>query len=407
MDLVAVCQSAVGITEIGEAGVDEPIILCTHPAGVGTTGELCECTAVFLDRCKIRCTVVIAATVPCVFSTFERLESNSHHTVAVGQIVIPVNDGLLQAGGQRLVQIRRVFDDDMDAANILRIREERFEVFANFAGFRGLPDSRHLLHCGDGFLSGGNDIGFGRCAFDFFQTVSQRCVKFVSMFLIILVCGNKSVVLRLDDVRCSFPCRFQLRAVTFDRPPCDRDGHIVVGHCKAEVGVWNVNVDYFSGLALVARIIIDALRAADNVGPADTFVCNALDFILGFTDLDGQVPLRTVHAGGGVCAFPSQNNAEIFVADRPSGALRRICAFCIACLEICRVVNAGINPNRCQRVGFAEGFREQLRFAVVSAEGVRRYDIDSLCIVVFAALCAVHLGRIVAQIVDHGVQRSG
>ena len=51
--------------------------------------------------------------------------------------------------------------------------------------------------------------------------------------------------------------------------------------------------------------------------------------------------------------------------------------------------------------------QEQLRFAVVSAEGVRRYDIDSLCMVVFAALCAVHLGRIVAQIVDHGVQRSG
>ena len=407
MDLVAVCQSAVGITEIGEAGVDEPVILCTHPAGVGTAGELCERVTVFLDRCKIRCTVVITATVPCVSSTFKRLEGNGHHAVAVGLIVIPVNDGILQAGGQRLVQIRRVFDDDMDAANCLCVRIQLLEMFANLTGFRRLPDCRHLLHRGDGFLSGGDDVSFGRCAFDFFQTVSQRCVKFVSMFLIILVCGNKSVVLRLDDVRCSFPCRSQLRAVTFDRPPCDRDGHIVVGHCKAEVGVGNVNVDYFSGLALVARIIIDALRAADNVGPADTLVCNALDFILGFTDLDGQVPLRTVHAGGGVCAFQRQNNAEIFVADRPCGALRRIFAFCIACLEICRVVNAGINPNRCQRVGFAEGFREQLRFAVVSAEGVRRYDIDSLCMVVFAALCAVHLGRIVAQIVDHGVQRSG
>ena len=405
MDLVAVCQSAVGITEIGEAGVDEPIILCTHPAGVGTAGELCERVTVFLDRCKIRCTVIITATVPGIACTFERLEGNGHHAVILGQIVIPFNDGLLQAVGQRFIQIRRVLDDNMDAPNdfgtAVRI------MLTNLTGFRRRTDCRHLLHRGDGFLSGGNDFGFGRCFFDFFQTVSQRCVKFVSMFRIILVCGNKSVVLRRDDIRCSFPCRFQLRAVTFDRPPCDRDGHIVVGHCKAEVGVGNVNVDYFSGLALVARIIIDALRAADNVGPADTLVCNALDFILGFTDLDGQVPLRTVHAGGGVCAFQRQNNAEIFVADRPCGALRRIFAFCIACLEICRVVNAGINPNRCQRVGFAEGFREQLRFAVVSAEGVRRYDIDSLCMVVFAALCAVHLGRIVAQIVDHGVQRSG
>ena len=280
-------------------------------------------------------------------------------------------------------------------------------MLTNLTGFRRRTDCRHLLHRGDGFLSGGNDFGFGRCFFDFFQTVSQRCVKFVSMFRIILVCGNKSVVLRRDDIRCSFPCRFQLRAVTFDRSPCDRDGHIIVGHCKAEVGVGNVNVDYIRGLALVARIIIDALRAADNVGPADTLVCNALDFILGIANLDGQVALGAILARTAGCAFQRQNNAEIFVADRPCGALRRICAFCIACLEICRVVYTGINPNRCQRVGFAEGFREQLRFAVVSAEGVRRYDIDSLCMVVFATLCAVHLGRIVAQIVDHGVQRSG
>lgn len=149
------------------------------------------------------------------------------------------------------------------------------------------------------------------------------------MFLIILVCGNKSVVLRVDDVRCSFPCRFQLRGVTLDRSPCDRDGHIIVGHCKAEVGVGNVNVDYIRGLALVARIIIDALRAADNVGPADTLVCNALDFILSITDLDSQVALRAILAGGADCAFQRQNNAEIFVADRPCGALRRICAFCL------------------------------------------------------------------------------
>ena len=407
MDFVAVSQSAVGITEIGEAGVDKPIILCTHPAGVGTAGELCERVTVFLDRCKIRCTVIITATVPGIACTFERLEGNGHHAVAVGQIVIPVNDGVLPAVGQRFVQIRRVFDDDVDTANCPCIRVQLCEVLTNFTGFSGRADCRHLLHCGDGFLSGGNDIGFSRCVFDFSQTGSQRCVKFGSMFRIILVCGNKSVVLRIDDVRCGFLGLGQLFGVTLDRSPCDRDGHIVVGHCEAEVGVGNVNVDYFSGLALVARIIIDALRAADNVGPADTLVCNALDFILGFTDLDSQVPLRTVHAGGGVCAFQRQNNAEIFVADRPCGALRRIFAFCIACLEICRVVNAGINPNRCQRVGFAEGFSEQLRFAVVSAEGVRRYDIDSLCMVVFAALCAVHLGRIVAQIVDHGVQRSG
>ena len=119
------------------------------------------------------------------------------------------------------------------------------------------------------------------------------------------------------------------------------------------------------------------------------------------------MPLRTVLAGGGVCAFQRQNNAEVFIADRPCGAVRRICAICIACLEICRVVYTGINPNRCQRVGFAEGFREQLRFAVVSAEGVRRYNMDCLCVVIFATLCAVHLGRIVAQIVDHGVQCGG
>ena len=227
------------------------------------------------------------------------------------------------------------------------------------------------------------------------------------MFRVVLVCGNKSIVLRVDDVRCSFPCRFQLRAVAFDRAPCDRDGHIVVGHCKAEVGIGNVNVDYFRGLALVGRIVIDALRAADNVRPADTLICNALDFILGIANLDGQVALGAILARTAGCAFQRQNNAEIFVADRPCGALRRICAFCIACLEVRRVVNTGINPNRCQRVGFAEGFREQLCFAVVSAEGIRRYNIDSLCVVVFAALCAVHLGRIAAQIVDHGVQCGG
>ena len=407
MDFVAVSQSAVGITEIGEAGVDKPIILCTHPAGVGTAGELCERVTVFLDRCKIRCTVIITATVPGIACTFERLEGNGHHAVAVGQIVIPVNDGVLPAVGQRFVQIRRVFDDDMDAANCLCVRIQLLEMFANLTGFRRRTDCRHLLHFGDGFLSGGNDIGFGRCAFDFFQTVSQRCVKFGLMFRVVLVCGNKSVVLRVDDVRCGFPCRFQLRAVTFDRSPCDRDGHIIVWHCEAEVGIGNVNVDYIRGLALVGRIVIDALRAADNVGPADTLVCNALDFILGITDLDSQVALRAILAGGADCAFQRQNNAEVFIADRPCGAVRRICAFCIACLEICRVVYTGINPNRCQWLSFTERVREQHGRAVVGAKGVRRYNMDCLCVVIFATLCAVHLGRIVAQIVDHGVQRSG
>ena len=295
----------------------------------------------------------------------------------------------------------------MDAANCLCVRIQLLEMFANLTGFRRRTDCRHLLHFGDGFLSGGNDIGFGRCVFDFSQTVSQRCVKFGLMFRVVLVCGNKSVVLRIDDVRCGFLGLGQLFGVTLDRSPCDRDGHIVVRHCEAEVGIGNVNVDYFRGLALVGRIVIDALRAADNVGPADTLVCNALDFILGITDLDSQVALRAILAGGADCAFQRQNNAEVFIADRPCGAVRRICAFCIACLEICRVVYTGINPNRCQWLSFTERVREQHGRAIVGAKGVRRYNMDCLCVVIFATLCAVHLGRIAAQIVDHGVQCGG
>ena len=405
MDFVAVCQSAVCVTEVGEAGVDEPVILCTHPAGVGTAGELCKRVPVFLDRCKIRCTVVIAATVPCASSTFERLEGNGHHAVILGQIVIPFNDSVFQAVGQRFVQIRLVLDNNMDAPNdfgtAVRI------MLTNLTGFRRRTDCRHLLHRGDGLLSGGDDIGFGRCIFDFSQTVCQRCVKFGSMFRVVLVCGNKSVVLRVDDILCGFLGLGQLFGVTFDRSPCDRDGHIVVGHCEAEVGIGNVNVDYIRGLALVGRIVIDALRAADNVGTADTLVCNALDFILGITDLDSQVALRAILAGGADCAFQRQNNAEVFIADRPCGAVRRICAFCIACLEICRVVYTGINPNRCQWLSFTERVREQHGRAIVGAKGVRRYNMDCLCVVIFATLCAVHLGRIAAQIVDHGVQCGG
>ena len=227
------------------------------------------------------------------------------------------------------------------------------------------------------------------------------------MFRVVLVCGNKSFVLRVDDVRCSFPRRFQLRAVAFDSAPFDRDGHIIVGHCKAEVGIGNVNVDHFSGLALVGRIVVDALCAADNVGTADTLICNALDFILGITDLDGQVALRAILARTAGCTFQCQDNAEVFIADRPCGAVCRICAACIARLEVCCVVYAGINPDRCQRFGFTERVREQHGRTIVGAKGVRCYDVDCLCVVVFAALCAVHLGRIAAQIVDHGVQCGG
>ena len=164
-DFVAVFQLAVGATEVGEAGIDEPIVQRTHPAGVRAAGKLCERVTAFFDRRKIRCTVVIAATVPCIFLAVERLERNGHHAVVRSQIVIPVNDGVLQVVRQRLIQIRRVLDDNMDAPDNLGIGVRI--MLANLTGFRGMSDCRHLLHCGDGLLSGGNDVDLGRRLGDF------------------------------------------------------------------------------------------------------------------------------------------------------------------------------------------------------------------------------------------------
>ena len=347
MDFVAVFQSVVGVTEVGEAGVDEPIVQRTHPAGVRAAGELCECAAVFLDRCKIRCTVVIAATVPSIFLAIERLEGNGHHAVVLSQIVIPFNDSVLQAVGQRLVQIRPVLDDNMDTPNDFGIAVRI--MLTNLTGFSGRSDCRHLLHRGDGFLSSGNDIGFGRCFGDFVKTGVQRRFKrrFSGFVILSLI---QTVVLCFDDVRCSFlrPC--QLRAVAFDRSPCDRDVHVVIRHCKAVVALVKFDVEPLSVLALIACVVVENQAAVGNVVFADAVVANALDLIRNAVNLDRQIAHYVVVQIGTVLL-----EGELFIGDRPFCAVhgeRTIAVFedCIADMEICCVFQICKQTNRRQRV---------------------------------------------------------
>ena len=400
MDFVAVFQSAVGVTEVGEAGVDEPIILCTHPAGVGAAGELCECTAVFFERSKVGCAVVMGVAVPGISRALQCFQRGRHHAVTIGQVIIAIDDRVLQRSRQRFIQIRCVFNDHMNAANILRAREALCEVIANFAGFRRLPDCRHLLHRGDGFLSGGNDVGFGRCVGNFVKTGVQR--RFKRRFSGFVILGLiQTVVLRINDLCCSFLRPRQLRAVAFDRPPCDRDGHIVIRHCKAVVALVKLDVEPLSILALIARVVVENQTAVGNVIFADAVVANALDLILNAVNLDRKIARYVVVQIGTVLL-----KGDVFIGDRPFCAVygeRTIAVLedCIADMEVCCVFQICKQTNRCQR--FCHSIRNFNILPVAhGCKHERRIGLDM--IVSAAARAGVLRCGVVVEPLNHIVQ---